>query len=449
MIENPDSLKMIIEELVNKHQPKLARDLLDYYFTRCETLTDYDVIGFLALKNSYPEMSVKAAEAAYALAKAPHEIYAARMNLYKAYYSNNMPEKALFYSGLNLMVAPDDFDAAISHAVNHKLNGDRMLGEQLIDKIIEKGINEKQRRDLRSTHAHKFLRKGDTGYGIDLFLGVNREKATTFQLMNMERWNGRPKKGKKLYIYEGGGIGDTFINIRFMEHIKELGMEPVFYSNLGREDVLDVLYRNGFNVTTRLEGVDLESPHTESLVLPCDLKLKENDLWRGPYIKPMKQKHTDLGSKKKFRIGIKCNGNPYFAQDVFRSIPFDDMIAAIPDGVEVYYIDTVQEYPGVINLKGRINSWEDTLDYISQMDLIMSSCTSLPHVSGAMGIPTIVMPPIAEYFVWSSSRTDDTSPWYGDNFRVYKQTKVRDWKDPLKKATARIIELMNGDNNAD
>lgn len=442
MIENPESLKVIIEELANKHQPKLARDLLDYYFTRCQTLSDYDVIGYLSLKNNYAELSVKAAEAAYSLVKSPEEMYAARTNLYKAYNAANMPEKALFYTSLNLMVTPDDFDTRVFHAANLKLSGHRDEGEMLIQKVIEKGITDKQKRDIRSTHAHKFLRKGDTGYGIDLFLGVKKDKATSFHLMGMKRWDGKTQKGKKLYIYDGGGIGDTFINIRFLEHVKDLGMEPVMYSNLGREDVLDVLYRNGFNVTTHLDGTDVTCSHTELMVLPCDMRLKEKDLWRGPYLKPLRQEHTDLGPKTKFRIGIKCAGNPYFAQDVYRSIPFDDMTNAIPEGVEVYYIDTVQEFPGVINLKDRINSWEDTLDYVSQMDLIMSSCTSLPHVSGAMGIPTIVMPPISEYYVWSSSRENDTSPWYGDNFRVFKQKKVRDWKDPLANANKHIIKLM-------
>ena len=449
MIENPESLKTIIEDLVNKHQAKLAREILDYYYTRCETLADYDVLGYLCLKNSYAELSVKAAEDAYALTTNSLEMYAARTNLYKAYNAANMPEKALFYTGLNLKITPEDFDTQVFHAANLKLNGQRGRGEKLIQQAIDKGITDKQKRDIRSTHSHKFLRKGDTGYGIDLFLGVKKDKATTFHLMGMERWNGKPKKGKKLYIYEGGGIGDTFINVRFMEHVKDLGMEPVLYSNLGRESVMDVLYRNGFNVQTHGYGIDNSCPHTELMVLPCDMRLKEKDLWRGPYITPLKQEHTDLGPKKKFRIGIKCNGNPYFAQDMYRSIPFEKMMGAMPDDVEVYYIDTEQEFPGVINLKDRINNWEDTLDYVSQMDIVVSSCTSLPHIAGAMGIPTAVMVPIAEYYIWSSSRQNDTSPWYSDNFRVFKQKKVRNWDEPLEKANKYILKIMKENGYAD
>jgi ADP-heptose:LPS heptosyltransferase len=134
---------------------------------------------------------------------------------------------------------------------------------------------------------------------------------------------------------------------------------------------------------------------------------------------------------------------------MYRSIPFEKMMGAMPDDVEVYYIDTEQEFPGVINLKDRINNWEDTLDYVSQMDIVVSSCTSLPHIAGAMGIPTAVMVPIAEYYIWSSSRQNDTSPWYGDSFRVFKQKKVRNWDEPLEKANKYILKIMKENGYAD
>ena len=356
-----------------------------------------------------------------------------------------MPEQAIFFNKLNMEIDPSNFDEKAFYAVNLRLNGQRLEGEKVISEII-KGATQQQIRDVRSSHSHKFFRKGEVAKGIDTFLGINLKKETTFQLMGMKRWDGRIQKGKTVYIYEGGGIGDTFINIRFMKHIKDRGMNPIFYSNLGREDVLDVMYRNGFNVTTRLDNVDLEDFHTESMCLPVDLNVKEEDLWYGPYLKARKDPKNDLGPKKKFRIGIKCNGNPYFAQDIYRSIPIEQILAAIPQDVEIYYFDIDNEHPDVINLKGRLNNWEDTLDYVDQMDLILSSCTSLPHISGAMGITTIVVPPITEYYVWSSSRADDSSPWYGSNFHVYKQTKVHSWDEPLAKAT-KLIKQIIGEKN--
>lgn len=450
MIEDHESLKSIVDDLNNKNNPQLARQVLDYYYTRCQTLSDYDTLGFLSLKHNYAELAIKIAESAYAIAKTPHELQVSRTNLYKAYSLANMPEKAIFYINLNLKEDPNDFDTITYLAATLKLNGEKEKGEEIIDDLIQNGnLTPEQRRKIRSTQANKYFRNSEVGKGIDHFLGVKRDKATVFHLMGMKRWDGIPTPGEKLYIYDCGGLGDTFINIRFLEHVRDMGMEPVMYSNLERNDVLDVLYRNGFNVTSLLDGVDTSCSHTELMTLPVDMNLTDRDLWKGPYLKPLGLKKNDLGERKKFRVGIKCNGNPYFAQDLYRSIPVNEMLEAIPGEVEVYYIDKDQVFPGVTNLSSRINNWDDTLDFISQMDLIVSSCTSLPHVSGAMGIPTIVIPPISEYYVWISTREDSTSPWYGDNFRVYKQERVRSWKEPLERVRTHILEMMKERDNAD
>jgi ADP-heptose:LPS heptosyltransferase len=115
----------------------------------------------------------------------------------------------------------------------------------------------------------------------------------------------------------------------------------------------------------------------------------------------------------------------------------------MPENASVYYIDTEKEYDGSISLKNRIKSWEDTLDFVDQMDIIVSSCTSLVHVAGAMGKRAIVCVPIAEYYIWTSTRTNETTPWYGDNLSVIKQSKLRSWKEPLARARELIMEQMN------
>jgi hypothetical protein len=78
------------------------------------------------------------------------------------------------------------------------------------------------------------------------------------------------------------------------------------------------------------------------------------------------------------------------------------------------------------------------------MDCIVSSCTSLVHAAGAIGKTTFVAVPIAEYYIWTSSRTNESCPWYGDNFHVLKQTQWRDWTQPLSKISEQVKTLMDG-----
>jgi hypothetical protein len=120
------------------------------------------------------------------------------------------------------------------------------------------------------------------------------------------------------------------------------------------------------------------------------------------------------------------------------------MLSYLPKDADIYYIDKTKGYPGTIELADRIESWEDTLDFIDQMDCIVSSCTSLVHAAGAIGKTTFVAVPIAEYYIWTSSRTDESCPWYGDNFHVLKQTQLRDWTQPLSKISEQVKALMDG-----
>ena len=76
------------------------------------------------------------------------------------------------------------------------------------------------------------------------------------------------------------------------------------------------------------------------------------------------------------------------------------------------------------------------------MDIIVSSCTSLVHAAGAIGKRTIVMVPIAEYYTWTSTRTNNTTPWYGQNFTVLRQSKLRSWKEPLSEMRGLLDQII-------
>jgi hypothetical protein len=59
-----------------------------------------------------------------------------------------------------------------------------------------------------------------------------------------------------------------------------------------------------------------------------------------------------------------------------------------------------------------------------------------------MGKTTFVAVPIAEYYIWTTTKRDGSSPWYGDNFYVMRQTELRDWHKPLSKINEHVTKLM-------
>jgi hypothetical protein len=158
------------------------------------------------------------------------------------------------------------------------------------------------------------------------------------------------------------------------------------------------------------------------------LDVNEDDLWYGTYLKSSNKADLLPGKKK---IGIKTMGNPKYDQDLHRTIPWNETIDCIPEDYEIYsfHIDEDFHHPRVTNLKDKIKSWEDTLDYIDQMDVIVSSCSSLIHAAGSIGKKSYVLVPILNYYVWA--RPDYHTKWYDESLTILRQQEYDNWNAPL------------------
>ena len=320
--------------------------------------------------------------------------------------------------------------------------GKKEEAETIISNQI--ATDEKTREGIEYALAGKLLREGNTAKGVSGFINTFKPKNPLFEdTLKLKFWDGVIQPGKTIVINGEGGVGDELINIRFLDHLKRLGMNPILYSSwhMYRPDTVALFRRHGYEVETNHLFFKKDYLWTHMMSLPGFLGLAENQLWEGPYLKPLQQEKNKLNDKK-FKIGIKCSGNPYFEQDVYRCIPINEMVDALPKDASIYFFDKEKTYPGTISLKDKLDTWEDTLDYIDQMDVIVTSCTSLVHAAGAIGKRTIVMVPIAKYYTWTSTRTNETTPWYGDNMSVLDQSELRSWTKPLARARELVDEII-------
>lgn len=438
-----DKLKYVINEIVKKdYNYPLACKVLDIFADQAKTLADYDVLGELSIIAKHHDLRLKAAHFSYTHCSTEEQLFKARENLYKIYNTINEPEKALFYVELNLKQKPGDVETLMNKAFNLSLINKKEEAESILENIVTD--DPKIKESLEYAFSGKQLRTGDTARGIRNFITKFKPKNILFEeQLKLKFWDGGIYPGKTIVINGEGGVGDEIINIRFLDWFKKNGMNPILYSSwhMYRPDLSGVFRRNGHNVVSNNIFFRPDYLWTHMMALPGYMDLQEKDLWNGPYLTPIRKEKNKLNDTN-FKIGIKRNGNPYFDQDIYRQIPLQQMIDAMPKNVSLYFFDKEQTHPDCINLKDKLETWEDTLDYIDQMDIIVSSCTSLVHAAGALGKRAIVMTPIAEYYTWTSTRTDETTPWYGDNFKVIKQTKPRDWSEPLARARELIDEYM-------
>jgi hypothetical protein len=142
------------------------------------------------------------------------------------------------------------------------------------------------------------------------------------------------------------------------------------------------------------------------------------------------------------RIGIRWQGSTVFEHEQHRLFPPELMFNALK-GTNAEFIslqrdDGAEFCPSWVKTVP-LNTWEDTRNAIASCDLVISSCTSVAHLSAAMGVQTWIAVPILPYYLWA--KEGDTSPWY-DSVTLFRQEAFGDWTGPFEKINLKLAEMQ-------
>jgi ADP-heptose:LPS heptosyltransferase len=173
--------------------------------------------------------------------------------------------------------------------------------------------------------------------------------------------------------------------------------------------------------------------------------ITEKYLWASD---ESREKWKWVKESKKLKVGVRFIGNKRNNQLLYRHIELNNMMNFLHEtfkGYDVEYYslqkgdgeEEVRTCSELIDVADQINSFDDTIALIENLDIVISTCTSVVHIAGAVGTKTIVFVPIAAYFTYLTkhvNRPPYTSLWYGDNFRFFRQTKPKVWDEPMIEA---------------
>ena len=248
-------------------------------------------------------------------------------------------------------------------------------------------------------------------------------------------WDGQ-SKGTVMLCLEGG-LGDQIHGARYAEYIMEKGCDVI----IACSGPVAMLLRKikGVKAVIQHEAVfgvvhDFWTP-SMSTVLP--LKLEYKDIKGAAYInKPDVEPHYGM------RIGIRWQGSTAFEHEQHRLFPPDLMFNALK-GTNAEFIslqrDDGSEFCPSWVKTVPLNTWEDTRNAIASCDLVISSCTSVAHLSAAMGVQTWIVVPILPYYLWA--KEGDTTPWY-DGVTLFRQETFGDWTSPFDKINLKLAEMQ-------
>lgn len=417
------------EFFIHLKQYEKAKTVLDLLKPHATNIQQIDQLGRLYAEIREFNDTLELAQKIYTLVDTPQSKFDARVNIVRAYLNLNEPLKALGIVEDLERERPDDHPNQMDKAMCYFLLDRKDEGETILRKILNEPHTEDIDFRVNFNLGTYDLRNGKFKEGLKHVLLDGRKLNIwhEFKFPKQQLWEGTPQPGKTIVLCAEGGIGDEIISVRFMKHFKDVGMNPIWYTD--RKDIASIFERCGFQTISNLSHIPRDWLWTYSMPAPTYLDLDEDDLWYGPYLTPLNQTPRLPSTGKK--IGIKTMGNPKYDQDLHRTIPLDQVIDCIPEDYTIYsfHVDEEISHPRVINLKDKINNWDDTLDYINQMDIIVSSCTSLIHAAGSMGKKSIVVVPILTYYTWAAPGR--TSRWYDENLTVLRQTEYNNWNSPI------------------
>ena len=133
----------------------------------------------------------------------------------------------------------------------------------------------------------------------------------------------------------------------------------------------------------------------------------------------------------KGKIGVRWAGNPRFEHEQHRLFPPELIFDAVAgrDCISLQRDDGSEHCPDWME-KVPLETWIDTAYAIASCDLVISSCTSVAHLSAAMGVETWIVVPILPYYLWALP--GETTPYYS-SVRLFRQEVYGNWEAPFKK----------------
>lgn len=319
---------------------------------------------------------------------------------------------------------------------------------------------------MRSNLALLYLVRGDYEHGWpahEARWDGSRELGGNRPAMPAPQWRGEPLGGKTLLVWGEQGMGDLLQCCRYIpllaQHVHAQGgrllwnsfpqMGALLVRSLGSH--VDH-YSAGGGVAT-LPPFDYEIP---LMSLPLVLGTLDDTLAGSvPYL------HADaaasaawrarLAGEKRLKVGLAWTGSRGHQRNPFRAVGWQRLASAFAGigGVAFYSLQpgasadvAAAQAAGLpmTDYTAELQSFDDTAAFVSALDLVITVCTSVAHLSGAIGQRSWVLLDVNPHWTWLLERRD--SPWY-PSATLYRQRQFDDWTPVLEEVTRDLIALAD------
>lgn len=316
----------------------------------------------------------------------------------------------------------------------------------------------------RANLALTELLLGDWASGFDGYeLRFRKWKNRVFQPeTGALGWRGEVLTGKSILLYGEQGFGDAIQFIRYVPQLLARGARVTVLCDRR-------LHRLFSTVAAGVEFIERVEPgrpfdfQIALMSLPRVLAIRPDTLRsQVPYLRaePGRCEYWRLRlGEHGFKVGLAWQGNPAGSIDNGRSIPLREFvplahvnrvrIISLQKNFGVEQLATVPadmkvERPGFEFDEGN-DAFIDTAAIMANLDLIITSDTSIAHLAGALARPVWIALKYVPDWRWLLERSD--SPWY-PTARLFRQRKLDDWTGVVDDIAA-ALKVAAGENGHD
>lgn len=322
--------------------------------------------------------------------------------------------------------------------------------------------------DLRWALAQARLACGEWREGWADYTHRFAAGAVPYRPLPYRTWNGQPAPAQTLVVLAEQGLGDE---IMFASCLPD-AIARVGHCIVECEPRLATLFRRSFPTATVLPTRRerdaswlnrAEEPQWQifSGDLPALFRQRDEDFpAHQGYLQAdptrvhywQERLRQDLGAGLK--VGISWRGGTPKTRARARTLACADwaQILGVPGChfVNLQYgdcdamLDQFRSEHGVrpSHYPEALADYDETAALVCALDLVVSVCTAVIHLAGALGRPVWVLAPLAPEWRYTAYRP--VMPWYPST-RVFRQASVEDWSGPCQEVSARLRQLTQID----
>lgn len=269
-------------------------------------------------------------------------------------------------------------------------------------------------------------------------------------------WDGSSLDGKAILLTPEQGLGDTIQFVRYAAWLKErYRCRVMFHSPPALRQLLctcpgidvwvdDINYIPPYDVYSPLLQVPGVLRHT-----PRDFPAKIPYLTADPAL--VEQWRGELSPYRGRKIGLAWRGSPIYHADKMRSIPLAAFaplgklkglhLFSLQKGKGIEELETIAGKLDIVDLGRRVDettgAFVETAAVLKNLDLLITTDTSVAHVAGALGVPVWVA--VCNVADWRWLHTGDTTVWY-PSMRLFRQRTQGDWAGVFQRIAAALLE---------